>query len=659
MTPSTEPLFLEAPVLEKTAGLELSNDPTAWQTEIIVHVHEHLPYVAQYQLGVKLQKVDDKTGYGYGFLTVGNQGQSSVHVPLIIQEWELHPLDVFILNEEFFPLTESRLESVMFDPRMFSGSVSPEEGTGGYAQNYPPHSGKYVYASARPSGSVLDAIAPTITSEDKKYFLDKLAGDEWLRTAVREYGLAPMVQKVARSGRPTLEPGAKLVHKVLRPNVVQIEKVGYDRFAVRAVSDRLYCPVEKIASGDEVIEKFGQDTLTHVLENGEYSTVQGERPVQPVVIEGLSSELKKLTAYGRCEVRTALNDRVVGWLFPKVVGFDGVPLKAEKLFTNGVDIWSMQPDIAGVEIVDSLKTADSPPSRCLDIGVTGIFYQLGADGEAFCTIPFTIISAPVDLGDFMRLEVRTELGEGLVFEISNGVLAISPSRRNRQTRIIPASMRFCAVGKCQRLQDDPETVVKYAQENLKERSYIQVSSLNDGQTFSLAGTVAETLEGGGSNVPRTRAKFHLMSLGMSPSSAELALDKAARNGRVTVANLQPLLLEHEKEAELRRSLIEPLVESLPSLKTDLIKEAVMIGDADTVDSVLALNFINLENISTFMEYLPQLKEAASKLAQLLVASRLGFGTVPTEAAKKAMDNLERVIMNLEHLASAAQSNGQI
>ena len=47
-----QPLFMQGPTFAKLSSIELSNDPSSWETEIIVHVHEKLPYVASHQLGL-------------------------------------------------------------------------------------------------------------------------------------------------------------------------------------------------------------------------------------------------------------------------------------------------------------------------------------------------------------------------------------------------------------------------------------------------------------------------------------------------------------------------------------------------------------------------------------------------------------------------------
>lgn len=608
-----------------------------------------LPYVADFQLGIDMDKVDDKTGYGMGYLTA-RAGEASVRIPIVIQNFELNPMDVFIKDDEFHPLTEVRLREALFDPRMFSDQVPTDDNAGGYPGNYPPHSGKYVYASD--TRSMLERIATTVSETDKKHFLGKLAGDSELLASYQSHGLTDVIRKVASMGRPKAESGTRLVHAALEPNVIMVEKIGYDQFKVSAVSDRLYSPIEKLMGGDELIAKFGSDIHTSVLENGEFSIVRGRRPAKPVILEGLTSDFKKLDEYGRCEVRTALNDRVLGWLFPKVVDLDGVALDGEKLFTDGESTWCLQPDIVGRQVLESNTLSEEPPSAELKPGVSGVFYYLDQSGRAFCTLPVTLSSAVIDAGDMMRMDVVTSLGECYTLEVSNGVESIMKSRRDKYTRYIPAKMRFCAVGRCQQLLNDPSTIAKFAEAKLAARSYVQVSTNENGDLYSFAGTDCDALSGGASNVPRSRAKFHLMSLGMADRDAVDVLDRASSNGRCTVSNMQPLLTEHEKSSEVRTEVIQPLLDALPRLKTDLIKEASFIPDAKTVDSVLSLNFINLENLNTFMESIPTLKQAGSKLAELLTASRIGLGVVQEEPTKKAMDNLERVVEDLESVRSS-------
>lgn len=645
----TNNLHITQPALEKVAGYTLSPDRDLWESEITKHIYESFPFLTKYQLSIILDKVDDKAGYGYGNIIVNNE----VTIPLIIRNFELMPLDIMVLGEdEFHPLTENRLDEVLFNPGLFDQAVTPEDTSGGYAENYPPHSGKYVYASV--GCGILERIKNTISDTDKDYFLNKLASNDDIRAVYQTKGEGhlDLIRKIAAYGRNNKDRTP--LYRTLYPSVIQLEKVGYDRFLVRAVSDQLYAPVEKEMDGEELLGKFGEDVHTSVLDNDEHMIIVGKRPQCPIMLDGMRSELKKLTDYGYYEVRTNLNDKVRGWLFPKVIDFDGVQLGKDKLFTDGCQLHSLQQDIVG-EAIDSTIDAccnEDPPHGKLCQGKTGVFAM--TDGKTgVCTVPITIMSPVFDMGDFVRVEVNTSLGQTLVLEICDGVNAISPSRRDKYVRIIPASMKFIEVGKPQRLQDDTDAVVKFAQSALQGSGYIELSC-PDGDRFSFAGPHLAELTGGNSEVPRNRAKFHLVALGMRPADAMMALDRAAKNGKTTITNFKPLLTVHEKRAQVTEEVVLPLMQSLPRMKTDLIKEAAFFDDLDTVDSVLSLNFINPENVQTFIESIPDLKEAASKVAQLLLASRLGMGAIPEPAAKKVLDNLEEVIENLESLQASPQ-----
>ena len=87
------------------------------------------------------------------------------------------------------------------------------------------------------------------------------------------------------------------------------------------------------------------------------------------------------------------------------------------------------------------------------------------------------------------------------------------------------------------------------------------------------------------------------------------------------------------------------------LKTNLIKEASVIVEKETVDSILALRFLTPENVGMYVNYLPELEKSASKLAEILVASRLGMDDVTEVSAKNALSQMSSVIEGLKSLQS--------
>ena len=84
----------------------------------------------------------------------------------------------------------------------------------------------------------------------------------------------------------------------------------------------------------------------------------------------------------------------------------------------------------------------------------------------------------------------------------------------------------------------------------------------------------------------------------------------------------------------------------------MTKIASMVSNNKVVDNVLALKFINSTNIKNFVDMKPSIEVTASRLAQLLIASRLGVKAIPEQEACTAMKNLAFVIEGLDMLEKA-------
>ena len=74
-------------------------------------------------------------------------------------------------------------------------------------------------------------------------------------------------------------------------------------------------------------------------------------------------------------------------------------------------------------------------------------------------------------------------------------------------------------------------------------------------------------------------------------------------------------------------------------KEELYKIASNITDPDCVDAVLSLGFINEFNVQQYIEMVPEFEEVITKLAKLLLATRLGLNG-DEYAIKRAMEALE-------------------
>lgn len=84
------------------------------------------------------------------------------------------------------------------------------------------------------------------------------------------------------------------------------------------------------------------------------------------------------------------------------------------------------------------------------------------------------------------------------------------------------------------------------------------------------------------------------------------------------------------------------------LKVDLIKEASVMPTPEVVDELLSLSFINEDNISHFVDEVQNLELLQNKLADMLVAARLGMD-LPKEAIRRALTNVKKVVNGLYEL----------
>lgn len=644
-----QPVFLPLPSFEKVAYANLSQNTEDWVHDITKMLYEKLPFLAQFPTRVKLERVDDQLGYGYGAIQVGGV----LSVPLIIKAFELLPMDVFLHKNEFAPLSERRVEEILFNPDMFGQPVD----TSGmdvsiYPSNYPPHSGKYTYAS----WGLLKRLNGLVTAEDKQRLATKLADPGVFASFKASRTLGVLKRAAAMAHRTSRHP-----NEALPANVIQIEKISEEKFLVRATSDRLYAPKETTIDKRTLWDKFGAKASREVMDLGVYTTVQGTRPWRPQAVEELKADdAKPIRKFGRYQVADVDGDVRVGWVFPDLVDFD-LKKMGDRLFTDGLS-YAMQEDIVGIPAASPAAGSDKaePPIAELEQGKHGCFCFM-RDGGTLCTIPFSVISPIFDQGTHLRFEAMDDYGRAFVVEVTSGVRSITRSGYQHGTYTVPADAKFIAVGRKAIRVQDANSGAKIDTDAIKaaagKSEQTTVVTSDDGNVFNLAGAGLGEIAADARGVGHTKAKWYLVSLGCSPQEAEHVLERAKKDGRVKLLGTKALITQAEKMAEVLRDNVIPLLLKSGNLKRDLIKEASFLDDETVVDKVLGLNFLTPENLAVFVEFLPALEDAVKKVAQLLVAIRLGHKKIPEGAAKSAMEGLEVVIAALRNMEALKNVGG--
>jgi hypothetical protein len=152
-------LFIEPSLaFEKVAAeVALSEDPNGWPNEIVQELYKQVPYVADFDPNVVLDRVDAERGFGFGHIEISNKtamqqgagpdaleaaGVRHARIPIIIRDRKLAPFDVIVTSDsKMLPLTEARLRQAIFRPQAFDMTGKQPGDQSMVGQLYPPQRG--------------------------------------------------------------------------------------------------------------------------------------------------------------------------------------------------------------------------------------------------------------------------------------------------------------------------------------------------------------------------------------------------------------------------------------------------------------------------------------------------------------------------------------
>lgn len=654
-------LFVESEI-EKT-GMEarLSDNADTWNEEVLQELFKQRPFVGQYDVIPVMKVVEDERGYGLGHFIVKNKtgrlntdagrqlaamaGVRTVKVPFVIKEQRLKEIDVLIDSRgRPQPLTEKRLREALFRGDLFDAYAprpSPVNLIGD--QFVPPNRserltagrGTVIEQGEVKTGSqkplLLQALQPTMLQSDIDRMTDALNADQPLAAALIEKHASLM--SVIASAQP-LNPldVAATVRSVASPTVLQVSRVG-DEYILKTANHRFFNPQVVAADRLKMASIVGEDMVSTADRQGIASI-----STDPVVKDDFSTDetAKAIEEFGEYKVRDAEDKEHFGWVFPKVYDFEGRSLPL-KIFTNG-SMNAIQNDMAGIFVNKGSNVVSSS-----DPQGDGFWYVTTETGSALAFIPGTVQLTYEDTqGPGFRF--ITMMGEPCVLRIVPGLK--KPIHVGGGEYGLPDNVRWCPLnGAAVQLVESPESFAKTAA-SLTADDVVTV--ISDGKLWSFTGAPLDKVaEEHTSFLEADDAMFLACCLGMSAPYAMRKLAQAGQRGRADISGCREVVpaMQMYKEAEARA---RAAYAELPA-KPMLLKEAVGIDDVTTVDKVLSLGFLTPENISTFIDYLPDLEDAVSKLAYVLMAARIGLPDVSEVSTKNAMERVDEVIEALRKL----------
>lgn len=652
-----QPLFLDEHMRfdgeEKIAGMmhRLSDNVDNWQQEIIQEAYKRLPFLSNFEVHVLISQQDEERGFAFGAIQVSPKsamtvdeasrtGLDKVHIPIVIKEQMLSPLDVFIEGKKYQYLTEARLRAALFRPELFD-VVRTKPHDPSLVQDIHPPTRSGGFGGGTKLGADMTAGLPLLP---QLYGRISQAHANRFKTAMENPTLKTYVAnssdgvKAAFASALRLSPSdraktAQAVADNTRPTVVQLQKLSNSQVRVKWATGEMFAPQENDVPMSVAQDMMGDEDMTGQLESNGTVTMSPEANVKQTLE---AEEIRVADSFGIWSVQEVTGKTMVGWVFPNLLSLslEVLPLS---LFTNGSN-FALQEHVAGSM---TAKSTDIP--KGLPKGYGALYYLDHGTAKAF--VPMNITSTGSSPAGEKYIG-ETDMGEQITFSFAEGLK--KPQQVSEGEWVVPNFFNWIPLTGKVELVSEPALFSKLAADSFSGT----VDILGDGTgTYSFRGpAVAKIASDHTKFIDHNKAMFMGVALGMTEEFCKTALTRASKGESVPVGGLKVLSTVREKMASYRKEVLRDLSKIDPPIHNyDLIKEASILDDALTADKILALGFLNAENVATFVDLLPALDAASSKMAELLIAVRIGLEEVPEVAVERMLAALEDVVRGLKSL----------
>lgn len=648
------PLFLDAKLTidgqEKYAGMmtRMSDNTELWPQEITQEAYKQLPYLSDFEPTVILDKVDEERGFAFGSIevrpktamTMAEQQVSplkKVHIPLVVRDQQLCPLDVFMVGNRYHHLTEGRLRTSLFRADTFDAARVRPYDPSLVGDLMPPMRGNYgggVGGGAKVA-SVLPLL-PQLHGRVEKAHVDRLqklaSEDVALRATLKAADEGVQAAFLSAMGLEPSDPvkTAEALEDVLKPSAVQFHKLENGNVLVKWANYDMYAPQQEEMPQAQAQELAGPQDLGG-MEPGDTLTAAPESTVDQSLDQELS-DIRPIDQFGLWQVQNEQGDGMIGWVFPTLLSLSMEPLPLA-LFTNGSN-YAVQELVVGKLAGKSTDIPKGAPA-----GYGSLYFIDHGTAKAF--IPMSISAVTRDPNGLVKYIASTDMGEQVTFSFADGFKV--PVRVSEDEYIIPTDIHWLPLKGRTTLVSAPDLFTKVSS------AVRAVEIFGDSGSYTFRGVpLCKLALDQRQNLTRQDAEFLGVLLGMSPAFTKTALDRARTGQLVEVRGLRTITPANEKLAAARHDAREE-IKTLDIRNYFLAKEAALLDNAIAADRILGLGFLNAENIADFVAMLPGLEETSSQLAELLVAVRIGLKDIPEVAVERMLVALEDVIRGLRAL----------
>jgi hypothetical protein len=631
-------------------------------------------------------------------------GIRKARIPVIIKDGKLMPFDVVITDDaKAMPLTESRMRQAMFRPHAFDVTSKTPGDQSMIGQLYPPfrqnggfggggtamsggmggktaakhaslegylesladeHMKKQAAAPAAADvkatkvtelenkakeekdscgmkmGSILEAVLPTANISDLQSFKESLLEPATKLAYAGNAATYDALELLGSVDPTSVEKRASALLRHVKPSVMQVQKLA-SGYALKTASHRMWEPLIEYVDRGELVRRVGvkialaADTAGAVTVGADEGVA--EEPGEAPVAAG------PISAPGMYSVKSTAGEDLTGVVIPNLVDVDGSPLPIS-LFMDGQHA-AVQSDISGIPVGDYSPPATVPAEQATG---HGCFYS------EYGGIPCATL--PLQLGATLAASAEGEAPkfDGETFDGRPVQVSVQPYAQQIVNvdglMIVPQGWMWMPLDSAAEI-DLAETAAEVSKEASLQAKLASVEvSAGGPDSFSVRGISVDKLAMDDRQfMNQDDCLFLLVGLGANSTYAQSKMASAVFQGpqQVRVGHRLKTAAEARGESYVNA---EQFLNSMPTFRHRMWKEAAAITDPIAVDSVLSLGFINPENLATYIGYLPTLDEAQRRLCELLIGARLGMRELSEGAIERAIRALEDVIEGLKVLA---------
>jgi len=686
---------------EKAAEFQLSKNTADWNEQILNKFLEEVNYLPkEYSVEISMSNIDENKGYGKGSIMVW-YGSKRVNFPIIIKDYKLSPFDIFVTKDGFIPLDINTLKKYLLsnligtvedmEPEMMSGVKTP----GGIRLKRAVSMDSTEPYRQQPN---IEKISGLASKEDMEKFAQRLVYEPDLSENFHD-NTGDLVTQLVDTVRKDYE-----VPRHEQKGILDLGQVIDAKDVIAVIDNELFdvnslVPIKSPSVCELRMYSYPsmEDFLTSNIEK--ITAAKNGKSIAGIVLDSMDTDsfdntyhkscredLKEEETKNRCDqVFISLDGKIISHFndYDKIgIGFYGLPMKnsagvlgkAIKMIyentTNDFSTFSKDNfnDMADKPFAPTPEASNQSKKylNCQsEVCGEGDLYVIYGAGDLYQAIKF--------YGKYKRVRVDGNYSyvSPDIAIIPSGVVSIQKvnSVKNayykmlvgnaRNIFLIPESSiivntKFMKYFSTDNFMKPAKTLQKVYQEAGINKIAVYVGE----KGYNISGKPVEYIDKYAQchGLNTKEAMTILRLVGVKQDQATGILKTAINNALmdkdpVTIYGVRddyindritPQMEKLARINELKKKYAE-------SLRVDLVKEASVLTNPDAVDVILSLNFINENNLNDYVNQIPQLENVNSKLAELLVASRMGLSDMDEGALKKSINGLSSVIHGLENL----------